>query len=132
MFLFNSIAYGPCKRKATNVSAEIHSVYRAIYTAGALGITKLRINTDSKVVIDAATQLIAKWKANNWASLHTGKPIIDRRYYEKLATAIARNPQIQIDFRHVKAHSGNEMHNEADHLAKKGAELHCNFRKLQI
>lgn len=124
--------YGPCKKKATNTIAEIQSAYLAIDLARQLGVTKLRINTDSQVVFDAGTKLISIWKANNWESIYDGKPIKDRRYFEKFDAVLRRNPKITIDFRHVDGHSGNENHNEADHLAKRGAELHCNFYKLQI
>lgn len=124
--------YGPCKKKATNNHAEIQSAYIAIQQAEKLGITKLRVNTDSKVVYDAMTDLIPKWKATSWHSLYDGKVIADRRYFEKLVSVIAMNPQMIIEFNHIPGHSGNVHHNEADHLAKKGAERHCNFNKLHL
>lgn len=124
--------YEPCKKKGTNVIAEIQSAYIAIYLAAQLGVMKLRINTDSQVVFDAATDLISKWEKNDWKSLYDGKKIVDRLYFEKLEDAIRKNTQITIVFNRVEAHSGNIHHNEADHLAEKGAELHCNYHKLLL
>lgn len=125
-----SKVYGPCKKKATNNVAEIQSAYIAIAFAKQLGVKKLCINTDSKLVFDAATYLIDEWKENDWLSLYTGQPIVDRPYFQRLKKAISENPDITIKFKHLLGHSGNQHHNEADHLARKGAELHCNYKKL--
>lgn len=124
--------YGPCKKKATNTIAEIQSAYIAIGLARQLGVTKLCVNTDSKVVFDAATHLITTWKENGWKSLYDGSPIKDRLYFERLDKVICNNPDIKIKFNLVEGHSGNIHHNEADHLAKQGAKLHCNYHKLLL
>lgn len=112
--------------------AEIQSAQIAIGLAKQLGITKLCINTDSKNVYDAATYLIDEWKENDWLSLYTGQPIVDRPYYQKLKKSICDNPQMTIRFKHIDGHCGNEYHNEADRLARKGAEQHCNYGKLLL
>lgn len=127
-----SKVYGPCKKKATNNVAEIQSAYIAVLFAKEFGITKLCINTDSQLVFDAATYLIDEWKENDWLSLYTGQPIVDRPYFQKLKNAICDNPHMTIKFNHLPAHSGNQHHNEADHLARKGAERHCNYNKLEV
>ncbi|KAG4072607.1 hypothetical protein HA402_004696 [Bradysia odoriphaga] len=124
--------YGPCKRRATNNVAEIQSAYIAILLARQLGVTKLCVNTDSKNVYDAATYLIDEWKENDWLSLYTSQPIVDRPYYEKLKKSICDNPQMEIKFVHIDGHSGNQYHNAADRLARKGAEQHCNYGKVAL
>lgn len=113
-FIFNSKVYGPCKKKATNNHAEIQSAYIAIALARQLRVKKLCINTDSKVVFDAATDLIQKWEENDWKSLYDGRSIADRRYWEKLAfeLEICKIQGMEIQFNLVEGHSGNEYHNE--------------------
>lgn len=121
--------YGPCKKKATNVIAEIQSAYIAIHVAQQLGVSKLRINTDSTAVMNAKSQ-IAHWMSSEWKG-HEGKDVVDRVYYEKLWAALRSNPQMEIQFNRVEAHKGNPHNEAADRLAKKGAELHCNYAQLQ-
>lgn len=131
MYVYSKV-YGPCKRNAKNNVAEIQAAYIAITYARQLGVTKLCINTDSKLVFDAATYLIDEWKENDWLSLYTGQAIVDRPYFQKLKKAIGDHPEMDIKFNHVMAHSGNQHHNEADHLARKGAERHCNYTRLEV
>lgn len=46
--------------------AEIQAVTIAILTAKKAGISKLKINTDSKFLISCITQWMPKWKRNGW------------------------------------------------------------------
>lgn len=102
--------------------AEIHAANVAINQAGRLGIQKLRIHTDAKVVVEAVNGMISVWRKNNWLNVYNQQPIANRRDYEALEDAIRRNKHIEIEFKHVDGHSGNANHNAAHHLARKGAE----------
>ncbi|XP_031625471.1 ribonuclease H1-like [Contarinia nasturtii] len=116
---------GQSPSNATNNVAEIQAATIAIKQAGQLGIRKLRVNTDSEVLYMAATQYIPKWKQNNWMSLYNiYSPIKNRRNFEDLDIAMRSYPQMDIKFRHIPGHSGNQYHNAADRLARAGAELH--------
>lgn len=78
-----------------------------------LGIRKLLIFTDCDFVVDVVNGI-------------TSRPIKWTAYYcdfEDLDLTIRRNPQIDIIFNSVKAHSGNVHHNEAGHLAWRGANF---------
>lgn len=119
---FDSNDSGASPKEATNSVAEIHAALIAIKQAARLGIRKLCVNTDSKNLVDAINVNITKWKTNNWRSTWDHKPIKNRHEFEALDIAIRSNPQILIKFLYIPGHSGNEYHNAADHLARKGAE----------
>lgn len=106
--------------------AEIQAATLAICQAGELGIKKLRLFTDSKVVYDAATNLIVQWRGNNWRSLYDGEPLVNAEEFQQLQNAMRRD-QMKIEFEWIRSHSGNQYHNQADHLAKQGAQLHRNY-----
>lgn len=115
--------YARCRRTATNVVAEIQAVKFAIEQAGRLNKLKLSIFTDCDVVVDAVTKYIKQWKETGWCSLLDGHPILYRSDFEDLERTIKDHSNINLKFNLVKAHSDNQNHNEADHLARKGAEL---------
>lgn len=56
-------------------------------------------------------------------SLPSFQPTANRREFEELNRAIRQNPNMVIRFNYIPSHSGNVDHNEADHLARRGAEL---------
>lgn len=91
-----------------------------------MGIRKLRLNTDSKVLHDALTDNITKWKRNGWRSLYDGSPIKNRQEWEILDDVVSRFAGESIQIRFLHGHSGNQYHNQADHLARAGAELRRN------
>lgn len=122
--------FGPCKREAKNDVADIQSAYIAIITANQLGVTKMRINTDSELVLNAADYLTDEEKEYDWMDLYNSQSAVDRRCFRKFKKAICNNPHITIEFERVINHLGNEHYGEADHLAGKGIELHCNYEKL--
>lgn len=116
----NSNDSGRCPGGADNNVAEIHAAKFAIQQASRLYIRKLRVYTDCNNLYDAVNENIAKWKANGWRSLYNGQPLQSRADYEEL-DRIMRSVSIDIKFKLLNAHSGNQYHNEADHLARKGA-----------
>lgn len=128
-----SKVYGPCKKDAKNNVADIQSAYIAIISAkNQLRVTKLCINTASQLVFEAATYLLDEWKENDWLALYNEQSTVDRRCFRKFKKAICDNPGMEIKFKYHDVHSGNEHHEEAVHLAKKGAERHCNYDILEV
>lgn len=124
-FFYSNVA-GASRRGATNNEAEIQSATIAIQNAARMRIHKLCVNTDSKNLYDALTENIPKWRVNGWRSLYDFEPIENREEYEKLDHVIRSNSHMKIKFKHLPGHSGNQDHNEADHLASAGARLHYN------
>ncbi|XP_033218173.1 ribonuclease H1-like [Belonocnema kinseyi] len=56
----------PARGRQINNFAEIQAATIACIKAHAAGINRLRINTDSKYLIDSATQWIPQWEENDW------------------------------------------------------------------
>ena len=56
----------PTKGRQTNNAAEIEAAIEAAHRAHKAEISKLRINTDSKFLINSAKEWIPKWEANGW------------------------------------------------------------------
>lgn len=124
----HSKQYGPCKKRAKNDVADIQSAYIAITSAKQLGVTKLCINTESKLVLDAVDYLTDELNENEWLELYHDQSAVDRKCFEKFQKAICNSPSMTVKFKRVCSH--NQHHDEADLLAKKGAERHCNYDKL--
>lgn len=116
----NSNRSGRCRKDATNTIAEIQAAKYAIEQASGLNIRKLCIYTDCSALVDAVNGNIAKWKNNGWRSLYDQTPIQNRSDYEEI-DRLLRSLPIDIKFTLLRGHSGNEHHNEADKLARKGA-----------
>lgn len=112
---------GPVKGNATNNNAEIEAAVIAIKQAISVGIKKLRIKTDSKLVINAMTKWIYKWKVNNW-TLSRGKKVKNKAAWILLDEAIKHMEDVQ--FEYVKRDGKYCGHWKADELAKKGAQTY--------
>lgn len=117
---FDSNFSGRCRQDSDNNTAEILAAKFAIQQAHRLGIRNLRVYTDCNNLFDAVNGNIERWRANGWRSLSGGQPIQNRRDYEELDGTIRIVP-IDIQFKLLQAHSGNEHHNAADRLARQGA-----------
>lgn len=57
--------------------AEIQAVTIAAKQAKQAGITKLKIHTDSKFMINCVTKWMSKWKVNGWKT-GNNKPVINK------------------------------------------------------
>ena len=99
-------------------SAEIEAATVVAQQAHEAGIKKLRIKTDSKFLVNSATEWIPRWKANNWKT-YENKPVRNWSRLEKMKTALK---PLDVIWKHVpsqKETSGNEM---AAKLAREGVE----------
>ncbi|XP_055716327.1 ribonuclease H1-like [Phlebotomus papatasi] len=104
----------------TNTIAEIQAARRAIEIAKRNGVRKLRIYCDSLQVIEAVKLWIPNWKMNGWRTTD-GHEVINKKDYMDLDQAL--DGTIAVELKHVAAHSGDYGNNQADRLARKGAEL---------
>lgn len=104
----------------TNNTAEIQAATFAVAQARGLGITKLNIHTDSQFLINCMTKWIHGWKRNKWMTA-SKKPVINREDLEALETEINRG-NITVKYTYVAGHAGIKGNEEADRLARTGAE----------
>ena len=105
----------------TNNAAEIQAVTEAIKLAKSHDMKKLKIHTDSNFLIDCVTKWMKNWKKNGWMTTKN-EPVKNRAELEALDEAIRQSPPLQIKYQHVSGHSGILGNEEADALARKGAQ----------
>ncbi|MDR3256680.1 MAG: reverse transcriptase-like protein [Endomicrobium sp.] len=83
---------------------ELQSVIETIKWCENKGVKKIRINYDYLGIENFAT---GKWKAGN---------ILSKKYVD-----FVFKTKVEIEWRHIKSHTGNRKNDKADYLAKKAA-----------
>lgn len=121
LFMVNRNTAAPVTGPATNNRGEIQAVNKAINLAANVGISKLCINTDSHFVIRSVTEWMKNWKERNWR-LSSGGPVKNESDFRQLDLTIEDNPQMQIQWKYVPAHTGIRGNERADELARLGAQ----------
>ncbi|XP_033229731.1 ribonuclease H1-like [Belonocnema kinseyi] len=104
------------RRRQTNNAAEISAAALAARKASENGISHLRINTDSKFLIDSYNKWIPHWEANGWKTTN-GKPVVYRTEFEELRKALEG---LDVTWNHVSGHQGIEGNEMTDYLAQMG------------
>ena len=120
----------------SNQRAEIQASTMAIDIALREKIPSLRIHTDSKYVLHGISRNgIAKWKQNNWLS-SKGRPIVNKGDWISLDNTIIDYESLgqgcTLEWRYVKAHSGNVGNENADRLAKWAAVASYHFNRFLL
>ncbi|XP_073529080.1 ribonuclease H1 isoform X2 [Phyllobates terribilis] len=104
--------------KQTNQRAEIQAACKALEQAKSENITKLVLYTDSMHTINGITKWIHSWKLNGW-KMSTGKEVINRGDFEKLDRL---TQGLDVKWMHIPGHAGFGGNEEADKLAREGAQ----------
>ncbi len=71
------------------------------------------IYTDSEYVKNGILKWLPNWKKRNWQTAQ-GKPVLNQEFWKELD---ALNPR-QIDWQHIKAHTGHPGNERADSIAR--------------
>lgn len=104
------------ERETTNNRMEL--------TAVIMGLKQLkqpcrvRVTTDSRYVMQGATEWLESWKRRNWRTA-AKKPVLNQdlwRRFDGLAT------EHEIDWQWVRGHSGHPENEKADQLANRGID----------
>ncbi|UJR30583.1 hypothetical protein I4U23_018110 [Adineta vaga] len=103
----------------TNQRAELAAAISAMQVALTNGISHLEIRTDSKYTIQSATQWIPGWKRTNWIKKTDSKPVMNRDLMMKIDEL---QQKLELKWTYVPGHSSNKGNDEADRLAKAGAQ----------
>lgn len=111
--------------RATNNVGEIQAAIRAIRDCSREGVDRLRINTDSKFLVDAVNKWLKRWRRNGFRKV-TGEPLANKDDFMELSDVLNNNEHMTIEFKHVSAHRGDPFNEEADRLARQGAALYQN------
>ena len=79
---------------------------------------KVELHTDSQYVRTGITEWLPGWKARGWRTASKA-PVKNDDLWKRLDVARQRH---EVDWRWVKGHSGHELNERADALARKGLE----------
>jgi ribonuclease HI len=100
------------EKATTNNRMEIMAAIRALESLKTP--SSVTIHTDSRYLMDGATQWIKKWKANGWKTADK-KPVKNEDLWRALETAA--DPHA-VSWRWVKGHSDHVENARADALAR--------------
>lgn len=111
--------YGPVSvGPHTNQRAELQAILRAaVIHADNLAPEKLIIHTDSRYAIDAVTTWTEKWEQNGYLNAK-GEPVANQDLIRTIKHYVDFG---NIEFVHVRGHTGVEGNEAADRLANLGA-----------
>ena len=76
----------------------------------------VELHTDSQYLRQGITQWIRGWKRNGWKTADK-KPVKNIELWQALEALIVRH---KVDWRWVRGHSGHDLNERADALARKG------------
>ena len=77
---------------------------------------RVELHTDSQYVRTGISEWLSIWKARGWRTTSKGA-VKNEDLWRRLDEARARH---EVDWRWVKGHSGHELNDRADALARKG------------
>ena len=77
---------------------------------------EIDLHTDSQYLRSGVTEWMRKWKTNGWRTADR-KPVKNVELWRRLDEAAARH---KVTWRWVRGHSGDEMNERADELARRG------------
>jgi ribonuclease HI len=100
----------------TNNRMELMAVIRALQSLTKPSV--VTVHTDSRYVMDGATQWMKRWKANGWKTSDK-KPEKNNDLWLLLDMTTAPH---QVTWRWVKGHSDHAENNRADELARAAIE----------
>jgi ribonuclease HI len=124
-------------RRTTNNLMELRAVYEALRAVPRE--VPLLIQTDSNYVIGVFTQWLQNWQASGWVTANK-KPVANRKAIEIIAAELEHR---DVQWRHVRGHSGHDMNEFADERAREAAiaiqggrepkvgDARCLIRRLQ-
>ena len=99
----------------TNNSAEIQAAFLAVQQATMVGLTGLKLYTDSQFLVNCMTQWVRGWREADWVRSN-GEPVINRAELEALLELLETS-ELEVVWQWV----GRDQNKEADLLARQGA-----------
>lgn len=102
---------------------EIQAAIRAIKDCGVEDIDRLCIKTDSRFLVDSVNKWLNRWRRNGFCKAN-GEPLANKEDFKELSDVLNKNKHMMIKFEHVPGHCGEPHNEQADRLAREGAELY--------
>lgn len=104
------------EKDTTNNKMELTAVIRALIAARKHA--EVEIHTDSQYVKNGMQAWIKNWKKNGWKTADK-KPVKNQELWQELDELAQK---IKIHWHWVRGHSGHEMNERVDELARTAAE----------
>jgi len=108
----------PVVGRATNNTAEIQAIIKALRVVKSKGHDDVLVKTDSQFTINCLTKWIDGWKKKGWKKAD-GTEVINK---EDLMVLDKESDGIRVEYMHVDAHKGIYGNEKADELAKQGSK----------
>ncbi|CAG0923210.1 unnamed protein product [Notodromas monacha] len=108
----------PLPVPGTSNRAELTAVLYAIHVAKEAGLSKLEVRTDSIYTKNCVTVWLPKWKGNNWQTT-ANKDVLNQNEIRAIDEAFN---YVEVKFKWIQAHSGEEGNEAADRLARLGVD----------
>ncbi len=102
------------EEESTNNRMEMMAVIKSLETLKKR--SKVIIYTDSKYVLQGATEWMKGWKAKGWKNA-SKQPVKNKALWQKIDSLL---PEHDVEFVWVKGHAGNVGNERADELARRG------------
>ena len=100
------------EKNTTNNRMELTAVIQALKATEPK--SKIELFTDSNYVKDGITSWIKNWKKNGWKTSNK-KPVLNKDLWQQLDKLVEKR---KVKFNWIKGHSGNELNERCDILAK--------------
>ena len=108
--------------RTTNQRMEITAALEALRFLSREAPDGVEVVSDSTYVVKCFTDEWWKgWQRRNWKNTQN-KPVANRDLWEPLL-ALALSPDVAVNFRWVKGHSGDRWNDRVDELATQAADL---------
>jgi ribonuclease HI len=102
----------------TSNRMELASVIHTLNWVTRQGTFNVDLYSDSQYVVKGVNQWLWKWKRNQWISA-SGTDVKNKDLWQELYKMLSKH---SIKFHWVKGHAGDRFNEEADYLARKGAQ----------
>ena len=100
--------------ETTNNRMEMMAVIEALLALKKK--SQVKLYTDSKYVLQGATEWMEGWKARNWKTA-SKKPVKNQDLWERIDSVLQAH---EVEFIWVKGHAGHPDNERADELARRG------------
>ena len=115
------------EHRQTNNTAEILAAVEAVKQARVIGVQRLRIFSDSKLVVNGWNKSIPIWQRNHWKN-SAGKPILNKPEFMTLIEEVAKSPGLIVTMQYVPGHADCVGNIAADALASAAIERYVDRR----
>lgn len=111
---------------STNNRMELQAAIAALETCA--DGERVELHTDSQYVKNGITNWIHAWKANGWRRGKAKKEVLNVNLWRRLDQ---ENQRLDVEWRWVKAHAGNQFNEIVDQAARQAAfEAHDAIREI--